>query len=127
MSDPFLLAQGWNNTAGLAKLAPQPFWLPGQYAMVNNALSGEVALLASYYALQATPGMDQSNWYSLLTQCGLSLDNKVYAAKVTVGIPKESTSGVVHANAMARYEGDGKRKLGLFWDSAILIVNIIPI
>lgn len=126
-NNPILVAQGWNNSGGVARLSPQPSWTPGQYAQVNNALSSDVALIGRYYELVEAPGWDQTQYYALFTQLGLDIDTGVYSAPITVAVPNEMSAGYVYYNATTSYQADAKRKLGLFWQGSLWVKNMIPL
>lgn len=121
----FKVAIAHDNPGGLVALDPQPSWpAGGKFGKIAYGLDSSLGLQAQYYDLMLSPGLDQTLWFSLLTQCGLSIDPPiVYAAYVTIQVPLEQFGGTKNYNATARYNGDGSRHF-LIWKSYISFVGL---
>ena len=124
---PIKWAIAFNNTAGLTALNPQPNWNPGEYAKWNYGLSGGVNVQGRYYGLMFDPGLDESIWFSVLSQFGLSIKTPTYNVKGTVQIPWEEDGTTNNFNCVARYGQQNARHFGLFWKTSVLLVAMVQI
>jgi hypothetical protein len=125
--DNVMVAQAWNNTAGLALISPQPNYESGTFGKIDMAISGAVWQQAKYYKLSFTPHIQQVPWLAVLTQFGLNIDTGVYFSKVTIQFPLEQSVGHTNYNAYARLDASWTRMFPLLWAAPIYIVNMVVI
>lgn len=125
MSD-LKIAIGFNNASGLASLNPQPSWTSIKYAKVTVAESGALSLQGPYLEMQFSDSITETNWFSILSACGLSIKNAILYKNCTIQIPSDEDSSTTNYNTTIRYLDDGSRNFR-FWKSKLLAVNLIAI
>lgn len=126
MTQELKIAQGFNNTAGLAFISPAGAWAPISYVAYNPSLSRKINIQGPYISI-IWDKLYETKVFSIFSQFGLSFKNKIYSANLTIQIPNQEDVTTNNYNGIANYYGPPKRDLKFWQGFEILVTDLVQI